>query len=588
MDRNLLLAFAMSFLVLSLWSMYQAPPPPGPSDAPAEYSEEVTTLDSAPPAGSERFAELPEGEAPPSLPPREASPRMRGDLAGERQSPEAERMAEQIEAELPHFRASLTTLGAALTGWELSDYDVRVGRGREPVRLIEDVGLGPAAATPFIELERGNLARAVWRLVDASNTEATFEIERDGVRIEKRYVFDPDSYGFRLTLELENNSTEVVTPRFMVDWPARQGVGSDYEGQAFAVLEDGEVDSQPILGLGSAGFFGSLTGSRPKPYFDYEGDIDWAGVQTPYFLAALLPDDPGQASARIAVLEPSESGTVQVFFDGVQIPPGQRAIRELRGYLGPKEVERLEALGSGAVQSIDLGWSWVAPLTRLFAWLLHALYTIIPNYGVAIILLTILVRVVTTPLTVKQMRSMERMRRLQPQLKEIQEKYADDRQKQSEAMMALYRREKVNPLGGCLPMILQLPVFIGLFYALRSSIHLRQAPFFGWIDDLSAPEELFVIPGIGIPFRVLPLIMGATMLVQQRLTPMQMDPAQAKMMMTIMPIMMTVLFYQFPSGLVLYWMMSNILAIAHQLWVGRNIQPAASASTGSQAAKSTT
>ncbi|HEY5656611.1 MAG TPA: membrane protein insertase YidC, partial [Myxococcota bacterium] len=122
-------------------------------------------------------------------------------------------------------------------------------------------------------------------------------------------------------------------------------------------------------------------------------------------------------------------------------------------------------------------------------------------------------------------------------------------------------------------MLLQFPVFIGLYWALRSSIQLRQAPFFGWIDDLSAPESLFELPGIGIPVRVLPLIMGASMVLQQKITPMQADPAQARMMMTIMPIMMTVIFYQFPSGLVLYWMLSNLLAIGHQLWIGRKMQP---------------
>jgi YidC/Oxa1 family membrane protein insertase len=155
----------------------------------------------------------------------------------------------------------------------------------------------------------------------------------------------------------------------------------------------------------------------------------------------------------------------------------------------------------------------------------------------------------------------------------LQEKFADDRQKQSEEMMKLYRSEGVNPLGGCFPMILQLPVFIGLFYALRSSIELRQAPFMGWISDLSAPETLFTIPGIDIPIRVLPLAMGASMVLQQKLTPQPtVDPAQARMMMTIMPIMMTVLFYQFPSGLVLYWFVSNILAISHQLVIGRRMR----------------
>jgi len=168
---------------------------------------------------------------------------------------------------------------------------------------------------------------------------------------------------------------------------------------------------------------------------------------------------------------------------------------------------------------------------------------------------------------------MERMRALSPKLKELKEKYGDDRQKQSEEMMKLYRQEGVNPLGGCLPMVLQLPVFIGLFYALRSSIQLRQAHFFGWINDLSAPDALFIIPGLEIPFRVLPLFMGATMYIQQKITPMQqMDPAQQKMMITMMPLMMTFVFYQFPSGLVLYWMVSNVLAVSHQLWIGKRLR----------------
>jgi YidC/Oxa1 family membrane protein insertase len=144
--------------------------------------------------------------------------------------------------------------------------------------------------------------------------------------------------------------------------------------------------------------------------------------------------------------------------------------------------------------------------------------------------------------------------------------------------MELYRREKVNPMGGCLPMLLQLPVFVGLYYALRSSIELRQAPFFGWIHDLSQPEQAFVLPVLDLPVRVLPLLMGASMVVQQKLTPTaSMDPAQARMMLVLMPVMMTFMFYQFPSGLVLYWMVSNVLAISHQRWIGSRLQPARAA-----------
>ena len=176
------------------------------------------------------------------------------------------------------------------------------------------------------------------------------------------------------------------------------------------------------------------------------------------------------------------------------------------------------------------------------------------------------------PIMGRQMKSMEKMRALQPKLKELQEKHGDDKQKKSEEMMALYKKEGVNPLGGCLPMLLQFPVFIGLFYALQSSIDLRQADFVLWITDLSAPEALFTIPGLDIPFRVLPVVMGASMVLQQKFTPTTVDPAQARMMMTIMPVMFTVLFYQFPSGLVLYWMISNFLGIGHQIWVGRRMR----------------
>ena len=206
-----------------------------------------------------------------------------------------------------------------------------------------------------------------------------------------------------------------------------------------------------------------------------------------------------------------------------------------------------------------------------------ATYRWIPNYGVAIILLTLLLRVILTPLTLKQMISMKanagKMAALQPKIKEIQARYPDDAQRRNEATMALYREEGVNPLAmfsGCFPMLLQLPVFIGLYYALQASISLRHAPFALWIDDLSSPETLFLIPGIDLPVRALPLLMGASMILQQKLTPTpSVDPAQARMMLIAMPVLFTALLYGFPSGLVLYWFVSNMLGIAQQVWINR-------------------
>lgn len=581
MDRNLLLAFALSFLVLSLWSMLHEPPPrpesaaveraPGDPGDPAAAREPAGRASSGEVA--ERYPELPDtqaarraGDAPPL--------RERGRERGAEEPPQGSELrateGQLVEVTRAKYRATLDSRGATVREWRLREF---TDRHRDPIMLVWSGEFSPAVVTPFVELGHGDLADAVWSVERADGDEVVFTLSRDGVRLRKRYAFDEEGYGFRLSLDVENRSDAAVAPAFLVEWPIAEHGGNDFREQSLAALHEGSLEYTPLGSLGSAGFFGFFTGRSDGEPEVYRGEVDWAGVQTPYFLAALFPDQPARANARFLALEKGKRGVAQLYFDPVEVPPGQSATREFRGYAGPKEIERLEAFAPTAVASIDLGWSVIAPLTRGFTWLLHAIYTFIPNYGWAIILLTILVRLVTAPLTVKQMRSMERMRRIQPKMKEIQEKYADDRQKQSEEMMRLYRQEKVNPLGGCFPMLLQLPVFIGLFYALRSSIDLRQAPFFGWIDDLSAPDTLFVLPGLEFPVRVLPLVMGASMFFQQKITPMQMDPAQARMMLTIMPVMMTVISYTFPSGLVLYWMMSNVLAISHQLWIGRNMTP---------------
>jgi YidC/Oxa1 family membrane protein insertase len=589
-DRNLLLAVVLSTLVIFGWQAWMGSMRPEP---PTEATQEAAPGSSAaegaaapePPRAADRFADLPGGEA--AAPRSQAMPSHPGPGLQVDAEKEAEALepATEIAIDRELYDVVLSSRGGALTRWELDAYTDEFG---DRIALVDVVrGGGEVGRTPFSELGRGDLSQAIWRISARDENGIVFAWESDGVELRKTWQFEDDSYAFRLRLDVVNRSSAPVTPRFLVEWPARVRPERDFAEQALAVLQQGELRQTPVAGLGAAGFWGRITGGKPTHHEDHVGEIEWAGVQNTYFVSALLPDDPRRASARFAAIEVGEQAAVDVFFDAVELAPGQSLTREYRGYAGPKEMDRLEAIGGGIERAIDLGWSWFAPITRGFVWLLHVLYTLIPNYGVAIILLTLLVRVVTAPLTVKQMRSMERLRRVQPRMKEIQEKYASDRQKQSEELMKLYRQEKVNPLGGCLPMVLQLPVFIGLFYALRSSIELRHAPFFGWIDDLSAPEVLFTIPGLDLPVRVLPLIMGATMYLQQKITPVQTpDPMQARMMLTIMPVMMTVLFYQFASGLVLYWMMSNVLAILHQLWIGRNVgPPTATADTGRAAAK---
>jgi YidC/Oxa1 family membrane protein insertase len=550
-DRNLLLAFALSFLVLSVWTLLQ--PPSHPKPAPG------ASAPAAPEAPPPRY---PEPSAPEPANPGAPPPLAKGGAAS---AP-----VQSIAIARSLYLAELSSEGASLRDWQLTQYR---DRQRDPIRLASPSDGSATAATPFPELGLGDLSKQVWRVESRSDTEVRFSWESHGIAVRKIFSFSDDGYDFVLHIDVSNHGPASIAPTFLVELPLLVRAGNDFREQSAAALHVGKVDRTPLASLGSAGLSGWLTGRKSGAPVEYSGEVEWAGVQTPYFLTAFFPDQPSAARARFVNLEPGKRGAVQIYFDPVTLPPAQSAAREYRAYLGPKEIARLEAFAPSAVSSIDLGWSFVHPMTRAFGWLLAALHSVVPNYGLSIILLTILVRLAMAPLTVKQMRSMERMRRIQPMIKEIQEKYADDRQKQSEAMMSLYRQEKVNPLGGCLPMFLQLPVFVGLFYALRSSIQLRQAPFVGWIDDLSAPDLLFTIPGLDFPVRLLPLLMGASMFVQQKLTPVQTDPAQARMMLIMMPGMMTVVSYSFPSGLVLYWMMSNVLAIAHQLWIGRQLRP---------------
>jgi YidC/Oxa1 family membrane protein insertase len=545
-DRNTFLAFALSFLVVSLWVAFEAdrrprPVPQRTAPVPEGQPSAVSTAE-APPAP----AQLPAVPEKPSEP--------------ERRIP--------IENEL--FRAELSSHGAGLVRWELQGYFASSQEGGDPVELTAwQPEQTVALATPMQGLGLGDLSQAAFSVTEASPNRVTFEYSAAGLTVRKVYRFERDSYLFRLGIEVVNQTSGSVAPEFVLRWPARLRKGADFSDTMLAVLHDGDLERVPLSGFGTGGLGSSLFGSTPERTKHFDGEVDWAGVQTRYFLAVVLPDVPRDTQVRLSAEEPGAEALAELALRPFSLPAGRAVEREFRVYVGPKEPERLAAIGAHLDRSIDVGWAWIAPLTRGFNWLLRACYSVIPNYGVAIILITLLVRLVTAPLATKQMRSMKRLGELQPKVRALQEKHGDDRQRQSQEMMKLYRESGVNPLGGCLPMLLQVPVFIALYYALQSSIDLRQAPFVAWIQDLSQPETIFSLPGLGIPVRLLPLLMGVSMIAQQKLTPTTMDPSQARMMMTVMPVMFTVLFYTFPSGLVLYWLVSNLLAIGQQLLMNR-------------------
>ena len=561
MDRNFALAVALSLGVLVIWATFVAPPTPPAEPEVAQEAEPAP----APPTP----AEVPSGETWP--PPEAGVPEMPAPpapdtLAETRPAAEpARRVAFQTEV----VDASLTSHGAGLERWALRRYE-RAGKdGGGPIDLVPPMdALGPALATPFEELGLGDWSRAAWEVDRPGSDTVVFTRAQDGVVVRKTYRFEQDGYLLRLRLEVENGSDRTLRPTFRVRWPAASRDDTDFRELSLVSYRDGELTQAPV-GEG-ASFLGFGAGTLEEPQ-TFAREVDWAGAETRYFLAAMLPEVPREAFARFLPVQTGRLAVTEVAFAPVDVPPGQRAAREYRVYAGPKQAERLDAAGAHLGEAIQRGW--FPSLTRFFAWLLHATYEVVPNYGVAIILLTIVVRLLMAPIMARQMKSMKRMGELQPRIKEIQAKYPDDRQKQSEAMMSLYREAGVSPfsmLTGCLPMLLQLPVFIGFYFALQGSIDLRQQPFMLWIQDLSAPESLFVIPGLELPVRLLPLLMGGSMVLQQRLSPTAMDPAQARMMMVMMPVMFTVLFYQFASGLVLYWLVSNLLGIAQQVWTNRS------------------
>jgi YidC/Oxa1 family membrane protein insertase len=577
LDRNLILAVVLSMLVFTTWSAYQAKFNPAPD--PTLIEGEQLADGAQPESDAREGAEAASTEAATAAAETGAqSATLHDDSVADAQwlddDGEATSAIEPWTGEIRNDVASgaLSNRGAAFTEWHLKDY-FKTPREEEEVELLNlQAPYGSALVTPFEDLGVGDLGNAVYAVEYANDNEAAFLLERRGVRVRKIYRQVEGEYGFHLEIQIENGTDRVLSPDFKIIWPAIKGDLPEHEQLSLVALTDGDVERELVVGLGSPGFLGGLFGGGDEGPPHFRNDVVWAGTDLKYFAGLLVPPEGVDAEVVFETLDKGKSGAVVMSLPPTPIVPGETLSRSFQVFLGPKEPELLVANGNDFELSIDRGYSWVSPLTGFFEKALHIIHGFIPNYGLAIIVLTLLVRVATLPIMAKQMKSAEKMREVMPAIKELQEKFKDDKQKQSEETFKLYREEGVNPLAGCFPMVLQLPVFIGLFFALQSSIELRHAPFALWINDLSAPATLFTIPGLDFPVRLLPLLMGASMFVQQKMTPQTgMDPAQAKMMLIMMPGMMLFISYTFPSGLVLYWTVSNLLGIGHQLWVRKRM-----------------
>ena len=297
----------------------------------------------------------------------------------------------------------------------------------------------------------------------------------------------------------------------------------------------------------------------------------WAAMQQHYFLSAWIPEQ-NQENLFYTHTQGSDLYTVGIRGPDVKVAPGTQTITQAKLYVGPELTEQLKQLAPHLDMTVDYGWLWF--ISDILYWLLAKMYLLMGNWGFAIIAVTVLIKLLFYPLSAASYRSMSKMRALQPKIAMLRERYGDDRQKLTQETMALYRRDKINPFGGCLPILVQIPIFIALYWVLVESVQLRQAPFIFWIHDLSVKD----------PYFILPILMGITMVIQQRMNPAPPDPTQAKVMM-MLPIVFTLLFMNFPAGLVLYWVVNNGLSILQQWYIMRQYSDGNKASKGKGKAK---
>lgn len=380
----------------------------------------------------------------------------------------------------------------------------------------------------------------------------------DGIKVSKIFTFHPNSYLVDVSYEILNGGKAAIAP-------------SAY----FQLVRSGQKpkdDTRFVQTYTGPAFFTEQTKFHKIAFEDIEkkkaelpgsSHDGWVAMLQHYFLSAWLPEgDVAREFYAKNVGNDVYSAGVLLENPAGAIPPGGNGKFNVALYAGPQEQSALSKIAKGLDLTVDYGWLTViaAPLY----WVLDKIQRWVHNWGVAIILLTVLIKLIFFPLSAKSYRSMANMRKLSPKLQKLKEQYGDDRQRMNQAMMELYKTEKINPLGGCLPVVVQIPVFIALYWVLLYSVEMRQAPFYGWITDLSAAD----------PYFVLPILMGITMLVQTKLNPTPPDPIQAKVML-IMPFAMSVFFVFFPAGLVLYWVVNNLLSISQQWFITRQLEGAA-------------
>ncbi|HSH47055.1 MAG TPA: membrane protein insertase YidC [Halomonas sp.] len=430
-----------------------------------------------------------------------------------------------------------------------------------PFVLLADNGGRSYVARSGLQLDdhQGRIAftpeKTRYQLADGEKQlEVAFTANVNGVDVIKRFHLERGSYAVKVSYHLANESETPVSARFI--------------GQ---LARDNSPDPSSGPKMGMRSFLGVAYSSPDTRYEKVkfkdiqEGKVEnrdvkggWVAMIQHYFTTAWAPPQ-DQQNLYYATTDSQGRNVAAFAGPNLSVAPGSEATLEATLYMGPKVQEYLEAVAPHLELTVDFGWLWF--IANPLFWLLDKIHGLIGNWGWSIVILTIMVKGALWPLSAKAYKSMGRMRKLGPEMQRLKEQFGDDRQKMSQEMMKFYQKEKINPLGGCLPILVQMPVFIALYWMLLESVELRHAPFMFWIQDLSVKD----------PYFILPILMGASMFVQQLLNPTPPDPTQAKIM-KMLPIVFTFFFLWFPAGLVIYWVVNNVISISQQYVITRRIE----------------
>lgn len=524
MDKRALLAVILSVFVLYVYQAYFIPQPVERKVGEPEKVEVVTV--------------------PEEL--KEAEEEKEETVTVKEERVIASRKAEDFIFKGERLEAVFSSLGGGgLKSLRLKDFRETIDEGAPNVERVRVDSGDPLPLSISFEGNGVELpVDAVFDVVEKGDRGVVYSWSSGGgLRIEKRYRLSPDDYSIDVEVSIENRSSGNINGDLGIHLYERD-TGEDSDGYSFrgqSVRVNDEVERTSFDDIG-----------RERDVI--EGEISWVALENKYFITAVIPETGGFEKRIVAkrIGVNLISSTLEQL--NISIPPGRREVIKCSVYSGPKDIHLLKDMGSGLEKAINLGRFHIIaePLLRF----LKFTYLFMGNYGYAIILITLIIKVVFFPLANKSYKSMKEMQKLQPKMAELREKYKDDKERMSKEVMELYRKNRVNPLGGCLPMIVQIPVFIALYNVLMNAIELRHAPFHFWVTDLSAKD----------PYYVTPLLMGVTMFLQQKMSPSAPDPTQQKVMM-MMPVIFTFMFMNLPSGLVLYWLVNNILSIAQQYYI---------------------